>query len=176
MSSWKQTVQAQMLFSQKVLSQIEGDASHQATVLERKQQLNGVILCLKELWLCWLNEWADLLEPKRKSGRISSWQGFLDCFSGLPDLDPLLEEKKRPDSWVAGFIELEKLCSYDWLENLVAGEGSESERDTGSFDALSLVQVDVRPCSVLRGRRDIERMLTELKQYIVRAREQHSEW
>jgi hypothetical protein len=88
----------------------------------------------------------------------------------------MVVEVERADSWAKGFLELESLVAYDWLDKLVELESEGSEELFDARDALSIVQVDIRPCSVLNGPSDIERMLTELKLQIEQVREQHSEW
>ena len=176
MSSWKQAVQAQLLFAQNALAKGEELESESRSLLQQKQYLNSAVLSLRESWLCWLNEWAELIEPKGKRERIGSWQGFLQLYANSPTVEPLVTNAATGDSWVKGFLELESLTAYDWLDHLVQNEPDESPESFASQNALSLVQVNVRPCSVLNGRDDLERMLTELKLHIEKLREQHSEW
>ena len=176
MSSWKQAVQAQLLFAQNALAKGEELESESRALLQQKQCLNAAVLSLRESWLCWLNEWAELLEPKGKRERIESWKGFLRLHANAPTVEQVAANIAIGDSWVKGFIELESLTAYDWLDHLVQNEPDESPASFSSQNALSLVQVNVRPCSVLNGRDDLERMLTELKLHIEKLREQHSEW
>lgn len=176
MSSWKQAVQAQLLFTQNQLLEAQKLQLEGGSKLQRKQCLNSVILGMRELWQCWLNEWAVLLQPKGKQDRVKSWSEFLRFHVGCPTVEQMVAEVKRADSWAKGFLELESLVAYDWLDKLVELESEGSEELFDARDALSIVQVDIRPCSVLNGPSDIERMLTELKLQIEQVREQHSEW
>ena len=180
MSSWKQAVQAQLLFAQKALSEAQSLEASGAAVLQSRQHRNSAILCVRELWICWLNEWLELLIPKEKHERVLFWRDVEQVLSGFPSIDQLQEELKQPDSWARGFVELEQLSSFDWVD--VAGPSNEkrSEEKGGAvpvaYDGLSLVQLDIRPSSVLNGLQDVSRMLTELKLFIEQVREQHSEW
>lgn len=176
MSSWKQAVQAELLFAQKTLSEavkLEMGGGH---VLASRQYRNNAILCVRELWVCWLNEWVELLKPKEKLNRVSSWQEFEMVYSGFPSVDQLKEELKQSDSWSRGFIELEALSAFDWLDAAKARVDDNSTSELAAYDALNLVQLEIRPCSVLQGLEDITRMLTALKLFIEQVREQHSEW
>ena len=180
MSSWKQAVQAQLLFAQKSLSEAQDIEASEPAGLQGRQHLNNAILCARELWACWLNEWGELLTPKQKRERVSSWTQFEQALSGSPSVEQLQEELRTPDSWARGIVELERLSSCDWVDvakpvtATMSDESGHTAQD--SYDALSLVQVDVRPSSVLNGLQDISRMVIELKLFISQVREQHSEW
>jgi hypothetical protein len=176
MSSWKQAVQAQLLFAHQTMTKAQNVGPSGGAVLQSKQHRNSTILCMRELWICWLNEWVELLTPKAKSGRFSSWREFEQAFSDFPSVHEIKEELKLPDSWAKGFIELEQLSAVDWLD--IDERPSDEQNETLPFasDGLSLVQLETQPSSVLHGLQDISRMLTQLKLFIEQVREQHSEW
>lgn len=176
MSSWKQAVQAQLLFAQKMLSEAQDLEASGAPLLGVRMYQNGAILSARELWACWLNEWVGLLAPKAKKARVLSLQDFEQTFAGSPSLDQLKAELKQPDSWVKGFIELERLNAIDWADSASMADKKTNDENAVVYDGLSIVQLDIRPCSVSNGLNDISRMLTELKLFIEHVREQHSEW
>jgi len=172
MAKWFDAVQAQIYFSQRLLHEAKFPESSAA---QRKMALNSTVLSLKHLWVCWLNEWSELLSPKQKLETLHTYDEFASRHVSTPDVAKVSSELARQDSWVRGFTSLETLTAKDWLPQFDEAT-NDSEAEQFEPAGLSLKSIDVRPKSVLNGLDDIEEMLTGIKQLINEVRAHHSEW
>ena len=177
MDTWKSAVQAQLFFANQALHKLEHPNGKAESKAQQKYDFNVLVLLCRELWICCLNEWADLLESKRSPVIYLRWEQFDKDYAQRPELALIQEDLARADSWAAGFVELEQLSAKQWLSSFDSNNSfDEQSSQFKRADGLSLVSVESRKLSVLSGLEDIRAMLNQLKAFILQARSRHEEW
>jgi len=139
-------------------------AENPGTSIQQDQHalLTGAWLCLKESWVCWLNELSAYMNLERaESYQFNELELLLE--TGLPEGQLLLGLIEDSESWLA--IMFERISKpAERLKPIVKTSDS-------SLDLISLVSTDEVTEDLLIG--DI---LSEFKKYIESVRVRHIEW
>ena len=161
MSQWQSQTNASLFYAQRLMSIYEKDRE---TLIQQDQHalLMGAWLCLKESWVCWLNELSAYMNLERPDGyQLDDLTLLLN--SGLPEGQLLLGLTENPDSWLAIMLE-RVLKPTERLNTTVKSNES-------SLELISLVSTDKVDEGLL-----IDKTLSEFKQYIESVRVRQIEW
>jgi len=152
---------APLFYAQRLLS-IYAQNPEASIQQDQHALLTGAWLCLKESWVCWLNELSAYMNLERaESYQFNELELLLK--SGLPEGQLLLGLIEDSESWLA--IMLERILKpVERLKPTVKISDS-------SLELISLVPTDELNEELLIGH-----VLSEFKKYIESVRVRQVEW
>jgi len=152
---------ASLFYAQRLISIYEKDRD--ASILQDQHALlTGAWLCLKESWVCWLNELSIYMNLERLEGyQVNELELLLE--TGLPEGQLLLGLIDDSNSWLK--VMLQRILKP--AERL----NSNVKPNNSSLELISLVSTDVVDEGQL-----ILQILSEFKSYIESVRVRQIEW
>jgi hypothetical protein len=152
---------APLFYAQRLMSLYEKDRQ---TLIQQDQHalLTSAWLCLRESWVCWLNELSTYMNLDRAEAyQVDDVTVLLD--SGLPEGQLLLSLIENSDSWLSTMLE-RALKPTERLHARVKSTAS-------SIELIALVPTDNLDEDQL-----MNQILSEFKKYIESVRVRQVEW
>ena len=152
---------ALLFYAQRLMS-IYGQESNTVTELNRHALLTGGWLCLKESWVCWLNELAQYVNLERAGGyQLNDLPLLLKADN--PEGQIILSLMEDTESWLAQMLLRIEMPAERLQSSMPSQHSSQTLISIVSVDELSEDQLLIQ-------------VLTEFKAYIESVRVRQVEW
>jgi len=173
---WRNQVKTQLFYAHNQLAQYRnlpaGSPANYSKALH-----SGLLLFMRSVWQCWLNEWQTLLLPKTKLATVHSLQSLsLSVGEKSTELSVLKSDDKALLTWVSAFVGLEEQIAPSLV---IESNRSESVSSGGAQLGIPIVMLqEVTETKILPASDvdDCEIMLRSLKLLIDDTRAIHEEW